>query len=132
MNWNFRGFGRRTQLKDYLRKEKIDIICLQETIKTEFTDQELRSIEPGETFHWNWVPAVGHSGGLLLGVKDFKDSLFEVGSINSGQFFISALVYHREAKFKFEIIGMYGHADHARSEVFLNELEAKVLISSGP
>jgi exonuclease III len=119
MNWNFRGFGRcgrRTQLKDYLRKEKIDIICLQETIKSEFTDQELRSIEPGETFHWNWVPAVGHSGGLLLGVKD---SIFEVGSIDSGQFFISALVYHREAKFKFEIIGVYGPADHARSELFL-------------
>jgi exonuclease III len=105
MNWNFRGLGRcgrTTQLKDYLRKEKIDIICLQETIKTEFTDHEIRSIKPGEMFHWNWVPAVGHSGGLLLGVKD---NIFEVGSIDSGQFFISALVYHREAKFKFEITG---------------------------
>jgi hypothetical protein len=59
----------------------------------------------------------------LLGVKD---SIFEVGSIDSGQFFISALVYHREAKFKFEIIGVYGPANHARSELFLQELEAKV------
>jgi hypothetical protein len=59
---------------------------------------------------------MGHSGRLLLGVKD---SIFEVGSIDSGQFFISALVYHREAKFKFEIIGVYGPADHARLELFL-------------
>jgi hypothetical protein len=44
-----------------------------------------------------------------------KDNIFEVGSIDSGQFFISALVYHREAKFKFEIIGVYDPADHARS-----------------
>jgi hypothetical protein len=35
-------------------------------------------------------------------------------------------VYHHEGKFKFEIIGVYGPADHARSELFLQELEAKV------
>jgi hypothetical protein len=50
-----------------MRKENIDVICLQETIKQSFTDQELKSIEPGETFHWSWVPA---SGGLLLGFRD--------------------------------------------------------------
>jgi exonuclease III len=51
-----RGFGqrgRKTQLKDYLRKESIDVICLQETIKQSFTDQELKSIVLGETFHWS-------------------------------------------------------------------------------
>jgi exonuclease III len=33
--WNMRGFGRRgrrTQLKDFIRKEQLDIIFLQETI----------------------------------------------------------------------------------------------------
>jgi hypothetical protein len=66
-----------------MRKENIDVICLQETIKQSFNDQELKSIEPGEPFHWSWVPALGHSGGLLLG---FRDSMFEVGSIDQGQF----------------------------------------------
>jgi exonuclease III len=54
MGWNIRGFGRRgrrSQLKDYMRKENIDVICLQETIKQSFTNQELKSIEPGEPFH---------------------------------------------------------------------------------
>jgi hypothetical protein len=60
---------------------------------------------------------------MLLGVKD---SLFEVGSIDNGQFFISDLVYHREAKFKFEVIGVYSPADHGRSGVLLEEPEAKV------
>jgi hypothetical protein len=37
------------------------VICLQETTKSSFTDQELKSLEPGEAFHWSWVAANGHS-----------------------------------------------------------------------
>jgi hypothetical protein len=36
------------------------------------------------------------------------------------------LVYHREAKFKFEVIGVYSPTDHGRSGVLLEEPEAKV------
>jgi exonuclease III len=132
MGWNIRGFGRRgrrTQLKDYMRKENIDVICLPKTIKQSFTDQELKSIEPGEPFHWSWVPASGHSGGLLLG---FRDSMFEVGSIDQGQFFISAVVLHRASKVIFEYVGVYGPADHARAPAFLEELENKVSRSQHP
>jgi exonuclease III len=78
--WNIRGFGvrgRRTLLKDYLRTHKIGIVCLQETIKQDFTDQELRSLEIGDKFVWCWLPASGHSGGMLLG---FRDSTFDVGA----------------------------------------------------
>jgi hypothetical protein len=63
--WNIRGFGvrgRRTLLKDYLRTHHIDIVCLQETIKQDFTDQELRSLEVGEKFIWWWLPATDTQG----------------------------------------------------------------------
>ena len=76
---NIRGFGvpgRRTLLKDNIRKHKIDVICLQETIRQSFSDQELHSLEVGDLFFWCWIPATGHSGGILLGVRD---SLFELG-----------------------------------------------------
>jgi hypothetical protein len=102
---------------------------MQETIKASFTDQELKSLEPGEAFHWSWVAASGYSGGLLLG---FKDSMFEVGSIDQGQFFISAVVLHRSSKFFFEFIGVYGPAKHARTSEFLQELEVKVSNSQHP
>jgi exonuclease III len=49
LGWNIRGFGRCgccSQLKDYIRKEKIDVVCLQEMIKASFTDQELKSLDP--------------------------------------------------------------------------------------
>jgi hypothetical protein len=55
-----------------------------------------------------------------------KDEAFEVGSIDQGQFFLSASAYHRDTKLKFELIGVYGPANHVRSPQFLEELERKV------
>jgi exonuclease III len=52
--WNMRGFGRsgrRTQLHDFIRKEQLDIIFLQETMRQDFTDQELRGLVNNELFH---------------------------------------------------------------------------------
>jgi exonuclease III len=121
-----RGFGRsgrRTQLQDFIKKERLDIIFLQETMRQQFTDQELRSLVSGDLFHWHWRASVGRSGGMLLGIRD--DS-FEVGAIDQGPFFLSAALFHRETKFKFEFIGVYGPADHSRSLQFLVDLDSKV------
>jgi exonuclease III len=71
--WNIRGFGQQghyTLLKDYLCNHHIDVFCLEEMIKEDFTDQELKSLEVGENFYWAWLPANGHSGGMLLGLCD--------------------------------------------------------------
>jgi exonuclease III len=60
VGWNMRGFGksgRRTQLKEYIQKEKIDAIFLQETMRQDFTDQELMNLVNGELFHWHWRAA---------------------------------------------------------------------------
>jgi exonuclease III len=130
--WNIRGFGRRgrrTLLKDYLRIHKIDLVCLQETIKQDFTDQELRSLEVGDKFFWCWLPANGHSGGMLLGLRD---SIFDVGRISLGQFFISASIMCRADNFKFEIVGVYWPADHTHSQEFLQEISARVAVSELP
>jgi endonuclease/exonuclease/phosphatase family metal-dependent hydrolase len=121
--------GRRTQLRDFIRKEQLDTIFLQETMRQDFADQELLGLVNGELFHWHWRAAPGRSGGMLLGIKDES---FEVGSIDLGPFLLSATVFQRESKFKFEIVGVYGPADHARSATFLNDLESKVENCSNP
>ncbi|KAK1608743.1 hypothetical protein QYE76_032416 [Lolium multiflorum] len=51
-----RRSGAPTLLKEYLRSHQIDVVCLQETVKQDFTDQELRSLEVGEKFFWSWLP----------------------------------------------------------------------------
>jgi hypothetical protein len=85
--YNIRGFGqqgRRSQLKGFMRDHRLDILGLQETIKQEFSTAELRSLECGSPFIWNWVPANGHSGGMLLG---FRDESFEVHEWKKREFF---------------------------------------------
>ena len=118
--WNMRGFGRRgrrTQLKEYLRRVKIDVIFLQETIRQDFADHELASLELGDQFHWFWLPAVGRSGGMLLGIRC---SVLELESEDKGEFFVSMSLVHRASNFPFQFIGVYGPADHSRSANFLS------------
>jgi hypothetical protein len=70
---NIRGFGRRgrrNQLTDFLRNAHVDILFLQETIRQDFSLQELESLEVGDKFFWTWLPASGHSGGLLVGFRE--------------------------------------------------------------
>ena len=53
--WNIHGFGckgRRTQLRELLLRHRIDVICLQETIKHDFSDLDLQGIEIGDKFYW--------------------------------------------------------------------------------
>ena len=115
--------GHRTQLKDYIILERLDIIFVQETIRQDFTDQELRNLEGGDKFLWSWLPARGHSGGCLLGIRDIT---LEVGSLDQGKFFLAASILHPSSRFIFDFIGVYGPADHARSPAFLQELEHEV------
>jgi hypothetical protein len=58
--------------------------------------------------------------------------MFEVGSIDQGQFFISAVVLHRASKVIFEYVGVYGPTDHSRAPAFAEELEIKVSRSQHP
>jgi exonuclease III len=124
--WNIRGFGRKgrqTLLKEYLRLHRIDVVLLQETIKQDFSDTELRSLEIGDKFFWDWLPASGQSGGMLNCVRD---SMFEVGAISRRQFFLSVAVLHRVSNRTLDIIGIYGPADHGRSRAFLQEVSDKI------
>jgi hypothetical protein len=66
---------------------------------------------------------------MLMGIRD---DVFEVGATDQGSFFLSAILYHRESQFKFEMIGVYGPADHTRLIQFLVDLENKVQRSSFP
>jgi len=123
--WNIRGFGnegRQRQLKEHLRREDVDIVGLQETIRQDFRPSELEGLSRHK-FAWNWLPASGHSGGILLGAKE---ETFEVEDMDRGDFFVSMSLTHRHSGLQWETIIVYGPADHSRSATFLAELKAKV------
>ena len=64
---------------DFLRKVKVDIIFIQETMRQSFTGHKLDSLDPSDRFDWSWVPANGLSGGMLLGVRA---STLQVGAVD--------------------------------------------------
>ncbi|KAK1666249.1 hypothetical protein QYE76_054408 [Lolium multiflorum] len=87
------------------------------------------SLETGDKFFWCWLPANGHSGGMLMGVRD---SGFEVGVVDMGQFYLSTSILHRMSRRIMTIVGVYGPADHGRSSAFLEEVSAKVARTNTP
>jgi hypothetical protein len=66
---------------------------------------------------------VGHSGGILLGVKE---DTFEVDDMDHEEFFVSMALTHRRSNLRWEVIIVYGPADHRRSPAFLAKLTSKV------
>ena len=105
-----------------MREEDVDIVGLQETIRQDFSIPELQGLSRHK-FVWHWLPAKGHSGGILLGVKD---DTFEVDDMDRGEFFVSMALTHKRTNLKWEVINVYGPADHSRSPAFLAELRSKV------
>lgn len=92
--WNIRGFGlpgRRRQLIEYLRQEEIDIVGPQETIRQDFSMLELHRLSRHQ-FASQWLPAMGHSGAILLGVRE---DVFSVEDMDRGAFFVSIAVTDR-------------------------------------
>jgi exonuclease III len=64
--WNVRGLGkesRKRQVKDFIEEHNMEVVGLQETIKADFTDRELRELLGNRDFSWKWSPVKGRSGG---------------------------------------------------------------------
>jgi exonuclease III len=100
--------------------ERIDIVGIQETIKQQFTDIELENLAPRRGFTWNWVAAKGHSGGgILLGVKE--DGL-QVEDWYEGEFYIATKIRNRIDNWRWNVVVLYGPADHSHSRRFLDEI----------
>jgi hypothetical protein len=89
--------GRINQLREFLTQERVDIIGIQETIKQEFSVRELNWISSNCCFQWNWISARGHSGGILLGVKE--DSL-EVENWETFNFAIKATIGNKFSNYR--------------------------------
>jgi hypothetical protein len=107
-------------VNDFINKEKVDFVGLQDTLKEDFSDKELKQVGGRYEFVWNWLPAEGHSGGILLGVKL---DVVEVEAFDEGSFFVSAPLRHMKTGFKWEVVVVYGPAQHDRLELFLEELK---------
>ena len=124
--WNIRGFGargRRDQIHDLVCGEHIDILGLVETFKESFSPSELAAIAGMGTYDWHFLPASGHSGGILIGSK--RD-IFDFITFDHGIFWASCVVHHRQLNMMWEFMVVYGPADHLLTPLFLDEISSKI------
>lgn len=127
-----RGFGRwdrRRQLIEFIRDRKLDFVGIQETFRESFTDFELAALGGRMEFHWDWIPARGRSGGILLGINC---EAFDLISVHRGRYFMGAALRQKNVDLAWELCIVYGLADHSFSADFLHELFLKVSASSLP
>lgn len=71
-----------------MHDERIDIVAIQETKRSEFSLSKLERLST-HLFARHWLPSsgtAGLSGVILLGVQDIT---FEVGGMERGEFFVS-------------------------------------------
>lgn len=118
-----RGLGkayRRNWVQEHIMMEDLDVVALQETIKQDFSDLDLKDLAGNKDFCWVWVPARGHSGGLITGVKGDE---FELEQTNYGAFFLATLIRNRKTNHRFWVLNIYGPAQHHLSADFLQEVQ---------
>jgi exonuclease III len=98
MFWNIRGFGkaaRRRQIRDYIIEEELDGIGLQETMRAYFTQKDMSESAGSIQFRWVWCGAKGHSGGILMGVRE---EVLEVEEQEVGEYYVSMTVRNSVTK----------------------------------
>jgi exonuclease III len=124
MFWNVRGLGksyRRSLVRNHIISENLEMVALQETIKQDFEDWELKELAGSQDFSWFWTPSKGHSGGMIMGVKtqnlEVEESVFE-------HFFMGILVRNRTTNYRFWVINVYGPAQHKFLADFIQEISS--------
>ena len=69
LSWNVRGANnpeKRKVIKQFIRDQRVDLVCLQETKVQNMNLKLARSLGAGRFSEWIVVDASGSAGGILL------------------------------------------------------------------
>lgn len=117
-----RGIGadyKRNFIRDTIYNRKLDFVGIQETIKPDFTKNELHNLCGGRNFTWVWSQARRRSGGILVGINN--DNLDVIHS-ETGIYFVRTHLYDKQKKFDCNLITVYGDAQTDGKVAYLAEL----------
>ena len=128
--WNIRGLnksGRLECLKDFIDTNKLDFVGIQETKKSSFHESFFAAMS--HDFSWNYLPAEGTAGGILVG---FRTSRIEVLSWKLNNFSVSVSIRNSADNFCWRLIVVYGSAYEHNKQEFIDELHTVVDDWDGP
>ncbi|RVX07360.1 Transposon TX1 uncharacterized 149 kDa protein [Vitis vinifera] len=87
ITWNVRGANdssKRKIIKNYIRNQRVDLMCIQETKIQEMSEGIVRSLGSGRFLDWRALNAEGAAGGILicwdkrvLEILDWEEGMWE-------------------------------------------------------
>ncbi|WJZ83279.1 hypothetical protein VitviT2T_002974 [Vitis vinifera] len=132
LSWNVRGANncdKRKVIKALIKKNKVDLVCLQETKIQEMTRGIIRSIGVGRFLDWGTVDSRGSAGGIVV----FWDNrMLEMIELEKGECSISCHFKNCEDGFMWTFTGVYGLTKRRERESLWNELGAIHGLWNGP
>ena len=118
MTVNVRGVNdpdRRKIIRNFIRYQRVDLVCLQETKIQEMNAAMAHSLGVGRLTDWRALNAEGFAGGILL----FWDKRrMELVDSKIGLFSISCLFKMVEGGFQCTFSGVYGPVERRLKEAF--------------
>ena len=69
LSWNVRGandVNKRKVIKAFIKMQRVDVVCLQETKFKEVSTGLIRSLGAGRFLDWAALRAEGASGGIVI------------------------------------------------------------------
>ncbi|KAL6343127.1 hypothetical protein AAG906_019670 [Vitis piasezkii] len=132
LTWNVRGANncdKRKVIKALIKKQKVDLVCLQETKIQDMSKGIISSLGVGRYLEWGAVDSRGAAGGIVV----FWDNrVLDLVDIQKGVFSISCIFKNSEDGFMWMFTGVYGPTLRRERESFWEELGAIKGLWNGP
>ena len=122
LSWNVRGVNdpvKRSVIKGFLRSNRVNLVCFQETKVQQMNVGMVRSLGVGRFLNWIALDAEGSAGGILLLWDKRRISL--VDSV-AGSFSVSCRFRMEEDGLQWVFSGVYGPIEKRYRESFWEEL----------
>ena len=120
--WNIRGLGKIgwiPTLVSRIRDTHADFVGIMETKKESFSPGFLRSLTGTVPFSWNFLPAIGSAGGILVGANA---DLYTVVVPDILCFSVSIMIMGKKSGFSWKLIVVYGSPYEEGKQAFWDEL----------
>ena len=132
LSWNVRGANnpnKRNVIRNFIRSQRVDLVCLQETKIQELTVAVVRSLGVGRLSEWRAMEAEGTAGGILV----FWDTRkMEMVESEIGHFSVTCMFKNVEDGFRWAFTGVYGPVKRNKREMFWEEMGALKGLWEGP
>ena len=122
LSWNVRGandVNKRKVIKAFIKMQRVDVVCLQETKFKEVSSGLIRSLGVRRFLDWAAIRAEGASGGIVI----FWDSrVLQLLDKEEGQFTVSCRFKLSAEDRTWVFTGVYGPTAYEAREFLWDEL----------